>query len=275
MNPSRCFLVFCKVNKLELNKMTPKYFLLFFVFSLLFGSDSSYQDGILAYNSRALNANGMVAQTTQIDQAIDAFTNAKQSPDHELDAGVYLLRSYYYKGKFVTQDDKGKKEIFNLGKNLGEELVEKFPKSAAIRYWYLVNLGSWSEVYGIFAAAKEGVADIMRDHAEIIIDLDLNYSNGGGYFMLGAVHLKSPYIPFLLSWPNNDEALDFLTKSFQTGIATPTQTVYRARAFYKDGQKERAIQLLKKLISQPLSNDEPVEDFEQHHKAKAFLAEWL
>jgi len=168
--------------------------LLFISISFLFGIELSFQDGVSAYNSRAENSSGLTAQPDQINIAINAFNKAKQDPNHEIEASIYLLRCYYYKGKFVSQSDDEKKDIFNLGKVLGEKLIEQYPESVAARYWYLVNLGSWSEVYGLFAAAKEGVADLMKEHSEQIIEMDPNYSDGGGYFMLGAVHLKSPYI---------------------------------------------------------------------------------
>jgi len=135
-------------------------------------------------------------------------------------------------------------------------------------------LGSWSEVYGILTAAKEGVADLMRLHSEKIIELDPGYWDGGGYFMLGAVHFKSPYIPFLLSWPSNDEAVEYLTLAYETGSPTPSQIVYLARALHKDGQKDQAIKLLDKLISTPLSDDELVEDYEQQDRAKELLSDW-
>ncbi len=242
--------------------------------SFLIGSDSSFQEGVTAYESRAEKAGGMKAHPDQINKAIVAFKKAKENPNTELDAGVYLLKSYYYKGKYVAQDDETKKSVFNLGKALGEELIEKNPESAAVRYWYLVNLGSWAEVYGIIAAAREGVADLMREHSEKIIELDPEYSDGGGYFMLGAVHFKSPYIPFILSWPSNDDAVVFLTNAYETGVATPSQTVYLARALHKDGQKDQAKKLLKDLIALPLSETAPVEDSEQHQLAKGFLADW-
>ena len=66
-------------------------------------------------------------------------------------------------------------------------MVEKFPNSVEYRYWYLVNLGSWAEEYGVFAAAREGVADQMRYHSKKIIEIDPYYENGAGYFLLGAV----------------------------------------------------------------------------------------
>ena len=39
-------------------------------------------------------------------------------------------------------------------------------------------------------------------------------------------------------------------------------------------QKEKAKKLLLDLIAMPLSEDEPVEDFEQQSDAKGFLADW-
>ena len=83
-----------------------------------------------------------------------------------------------------------KKDIYSKGKVLGEKLINLYPESASAHYWYLVNLGSWAEIYGTMSAAREGVAGIMRNVSKKIIKMDPNYSDGGGYFMLGAVHLS-------------------------------------------------------------------------------------
>tara|TARA_B100001175_G_C19394256_1_gene583005 strand:- start:58 stop:843 length:786 start_codon:yes stop_codon:yes gene_type:complete len=250
-----------------------RYFLiLILLVTFIFSQNSDLDAGIEYYKNRAENSSGMMANALPIEKAIQKFKLAKTQS--ELDASIYLLRCYYYKGKFVSKTDDDKKAVFNEGKSLAEEMIKKYPESVGIRYWYLVNLGSWSEVYGILTAAKEGVADLMKTHSEKIIELDQNYSNGGGHFMLGAVHFKSPYIPFILSWPDNDEAIIHLRQAYQTGKQTPTQTVYLARAIYKDGQNDKAIEMLKALILQPLSKDDLVEDFEQHTIAKELLADW-
>ena len=242
--------------------------------SFLLGEMTSFEKGIKSYNTRAEYAVGLKAQAGPINYAIKEFIEVQNNPEEELESGIYLLRCYYYKGKFVAESDEQKKAVFNEGKALGERLLESYAESAPARYWYLVNLGSWAEVYGILSAAKEGVADLMRDHSNKIIQLDPEYSNGGGYFMLGAVHFKSPYIPFILSWPRNDKAIEYLTKAFESGRPTPSQTVYLARAVYKDGQKDRAKNLLTALLEQPFSENEPVEDFEQHQEAKTLLEDW-
>jgi len=252
-----------------------KFILVCFIFSSFgFAKKSHLESGIRAYQTRDAGSHGMTAQNGPINYAIKEFIKAQKEPQNELDAGIFLLKCYYYKGKFVVQSEDDKKVVFQKGKSLGESLIDTFPESAAVRYWYCANLGSWAEVYGLFAAAKEGVADIMKTQAEKMIELDAAYWNGGGYFMLGGTHLKSPYIPFLLSWPSNDKAVEYLTKSANTGVATPTQTVYLARALYKDGQKEKAKQLLHKLIARGISKIEPVEDFEQQSIAKDLLADW-
>ncbi|MBT3591114.1 MAG: hypothetical protein HN514_10190 [Candidatus Marinimicrobia bacterium] len=242
-----------------------------FLFSTLFGQ-TNFVKGMEQYLNRAEGSSGMKAQAGPINSAISLFESSLS--ENEEESMLALLKCYYYKGKFVLTNVESKKSIFQKGKDLGESSIEKYPKSASLRYWYLANLGSWSEVYGILTAAKDGVSDIMKTQAEEIISLDPYYWNGGGYFMLGAVHFKSPYIPFILSWPDNDDAVSYLTQAYETGRSTFTQTVYLARALHKDKQKTKAIQILTDLIQMPLSDDEPVEDFEQQSLAKDLLNDW-
>ena len=242
------------------------------IFSFIMAETSAFDKGIEHYESRAKNAVGFNVKSEPINNAIEEFKKAYSQM--ELDAGVYLMRCYYFKGKFIAKTDDEKKKIFNKGKDLGEKLINVYPESASARYWFLVNLGSWAEVYGLLAAAKEGVANLMRDHANKIIELDSEYSNGGGYFMLGAVHFKSPYIPFILSWPDNDKAIKYLTKAYDTGLSTPSQTVYLSRALYKDKQSDRAKSMLVGLLKQPYSEKDKVEDFDQYQIAKNLLEEW-
>ena len=92
--------------------------------------------------------------------------------------------------------------------------------------------------------------------------------------MLGAVHFKSPYIPFLLSWPDNDDAIKYLIKALKTGKATPNQKVYLAQAVYKDGQKSRAIDILKDVANMQPSVEERVRDWEQIELAEQLLSEY-
>ena len=235
---------------------------------------SELENGITAYNKRADGSDGTIAQSKNINRAIRHFERAMKIDALEEETADYLLRCYYYKGTFVLSDEDARKAEYNKGKSLAEKMIAKYPNSAALRFRYLTCLGKWAEVYGIFAAAKEGVADLMKEHSEKIIELDPEYENGGGYFMLGAVHFKSPYIPFILSWPDNDDAIIWLRKAFQTGAAIPVQKTYLAKALYKDKQEEEAIRLVKEVISTPPDPEDLVEERFEIEEAKALLEDF-
>ena len=230
--------------------------------------------GIEWYQKRHSGSIGMTASVEAINQAIEYFTNEIEKPEFEKDAALYLLKSYYYKAEFAIHKKHIKKQIFNSGKVLGEKYLEKYPNSPAIRYWYLVNLGSWAQVYGILTAAREGVADLMKTHSERIIELDPEYQDGGGYFMLGAVHYKSPYIPFLLSWPDNDKAIKLLKISLDTGEPTLNQKVYLAKALKKDEQINKAKKLLQEVINSDPDSIDLVEDLNDINEAHQLLKDY-
>ena len=254
--------------------MFPRYVL--FSFMVVHGicSQNDLEKGIAFYNQRLEGSVKSSAKPEPITNAINNFQYALKNAATETDAALYLLKSYYFRGKYVHKDKEKQKFDFSKGKELGEKYIKKYPDSAPFQFWYLVNLGSWSEVYGIITAAREGVADLMKKHSKIIISLDPEYENGGGYFMLGAVHFKSPYIPFFLSWPDNNDAIKYLTKALNIGEAIPNQKVYLAQALYKDGQKKRAIEILKDVASMTPSTSEIVRDWEQIELAEQLLSEY-
>ena len=253
-------------------QMLIRFLLIIFCLSMMIASaKAGINEGADFYSKRQEGSKGTLASTENIDKAIKQFSSALLSPQSEKDAALYLLKSYYYKAEFAVQDKEEKKNIFNEGKALGEKYIEKYPTSAEFRYWYLVNLGSWAQVYGILTAAREGVSDLMKTHSEKIIELDPEYQNGGGYFMLGAVHFKSPYIPFLLSWPDNDDAIKYLQLSVDTGNAEMNQKNYLAQALSKDGRDKKARALLTEVINTEPSTTTLVEDLDDIEEARQLL----
>lgn len=244
------------------------------IFLISFAFCSDLEKGIIAYENRASGAMGTKAEPSNINQAIRHFEIAVKITAIEETSAVYLLKSYYYNGTYVLSDKKERKTEYNKGKSLGEKMITKYPESAELRYWYLTCLGKWAEVYGIFAAAKEGVADLMKEHSEKIIELNPELENGGGYFMLGAVHYKSPYIPFILSWPDNDDSVVWLQKAANVGRATLVQKNYLARALYKNKQEDEAIRLVKEIISTSPDTDFLVEDRYEIEEAKKLLKDY-
>ena len=246
--------------------------LILILFSYTVGQ-SNMEKGLEWYEKRAEGSKGFEAKSIPIDRSIEFFEKSLQE-DEDINAALMLMKALYYKGEYTTNNREEKKKIFDKGKKLGEEKVIQFPESASFRYWYLVNLGSWSKVYGIIRAAKEGVADLMKEHSEFIINLDPRYESGGGYFMLGAIHFQSPYIPFFLSWPDNDEAIIWLQKAVETGNRRPVQLIYLAKALHKNGMKKEAIEFLEEVSNLKPLDGYIVEYREKISEAKVLLEEY-
>jgi tetratricopeptide (TPR) repeat protein len=241
------------------------------ILSSFISSQSNLGMGKLFYDNREQGRDELVASTKSIDEAIRIFEVGLLGNPQSEEAVEYLLKSYYYRAEYATTNIEEKKTFFDKGKVLGLDYINKYPESIEFRYWYLANLGGWAKVYGILTAAREGVADQMKLHAEKIIEMDSSYRNGGGYYLLGAVHYKSPYIPFLLSWPDNDDAVKFLTLAVETGNAELTQLNYLAQALYKDGQVIEAKELLNRVINTEPNFENLIEDLNYIQEAKILL----
>jgi len=250
------------------SQIISRLLLLLFCLSMMIASaKANIQEAINYYENR----NDKTVSNQYIDKAINIFSQELDNNESNKNIVLYILKCYYYKGEYILNDIKEKKTIFTLGKQLGEKYIKKFPNSVELRYWYLANLGSWAKVYGIMSAAREGVADIIKQHSEQIIELDPQYFNGGGYFMLGAIHLKSPYIPFLLSWPDNNKAIEYLKLATQTGKPTLKQKLYLARAFKKNKELKKAKILLNEIINSIPDPNYFIEELTDIKNAKKLL----
>ena len=94
-----------------------------FLFSFINAELTHFERGVDLYSQRANESVGLKANKKFINQAIDQYLKAMKTPGGELEAGVYLLKCYYYKGKFVSDNNDTKKEIFSEGNSLGEQLI--------------------------------------------------------------------------------------------------------------------------------------------------------
>ena len=151
--------------------MLIRFLLIVFCLSMMIASaKAGINEGVEYYQKRQEGSKGRLASVENINKAIEQFSSAFLTPESEKEATLYLLKSYYYKAEFAVQNKEEKKKIFNMGKALGEKYIEKYPNSVEFRYWYLVNLGSWAQVYGILTAAREGVSDLMKIHSEILLN---------------------------------------------------------------------------------------------------------
>lgn len=231
------------------------------------GSMTPLEKGRYWFDRRAQGANGDEADSEPINKALEHLDRAMSENPSET-AAAYLLRSYYVKGTYVPLSQAEKEDVFATGKKRGEKLIEQFPESVAVLYGYTSNLGRWAEVYGIFSAAREGVADRVRELCERMIEIDSTYAGGGPYRVLGILHQEAPYIPFILSWPSNEKAIKNLEKALEIAPQDPGNIYHYARVLNAVGRTEEALGQLEKLKDRTARESHRLEDRRILTKAK-------
>lgn len=223
--------------------------IIFLNFNLLI-AQTHYEMGVKYYQKRAENASGIIAPVENINNSLNYLEKCFGTNEEKKAVELYL-KSIYFKSTYCYREgDKMRKEILTNGKKIGKEMVIKHPKSAAIRYWYAVLVGSWAKESGVISAAKEGVIDILKEECETVIKLDPNYNGGSGYLFLGILHLDAPYIPFFLSWPDDEKAVELIEKSLSIKPDQISAQYYLAKALNEIKKKDEAIKILEKVIKQ-------------------------
>ena len=89
-----------------------------FISTSLAVAQSDMELGIKNYNDRSSGSIESKASETIISSAIHYFENAIKIKNNEREAGIFLLKCYYFKGKHVATNDNNRKSFYNLGKNL-------------------------------------------------------------------------------------------------------------------------------------------------------------
>jgi tetratricopeptide (TPR) repeat protein len=207
-----------------------------------------------------------------IDSAIAVFEAALKSPDTEKAAAEGFMRAAMLKGWHVLKDNKSKKDLYRRGKTIGEKFSKKYPQSSEIKYWYAVCLGCWAEVFGKIAAAREGIADKLKDLCEDVIKLGSKNMSADGYRVLGRVHHLSPRIPFILSWPSNKDALKNLEKSNKLMPNVPATLLFLAEVLEDENQKDRAFEIIKQAVSLSPRPDHKIDDVRRLKQCRKMLA---
>lgn len=234
---------------------------------------SDFQIGRGLYERRASGASDLKVQPAAIDQAIQHFQKALEQKPMGDEAAIYLLKSYLYKGQFTSKDEDEEKAIFAKAKESGARLLVQYPNSAGVQFYSAANLGKWAEGNGIIAAARAGVADKLKESAEKIIEIDPSYEQGAGYYLLGIIHYKTPRIPFILTWPDNEKAVTNLRKALELNPRRLSVRVALAEALLKTNKKQEALLLLRDISqTNPLEN-QLLEDRRDIVQAKSLLQE--
>ncbi len=248
------------------------------LFAVNLAAQNLLQEADALYDSRGavFHQDKLIADDTNINKAIELYKKVIETASgaEKEEATWKLMRAYYFKGKYATNDSETKKKIYDLGKNLGKTSLEEFPESVGIHLFSAIVWGVWGEEYGLMKAAKEGVAGKVKDHCEKVVALDPNFDQAGGYRVLGRVYFKAPKIPLVLGWPSKKKAVEILEESYKIAPKNLNTRQFLAEAFYSQNQKERAVQMMKDILAETETIEGIAEDAVIKSEVKATLAEW-
>ena len=80
-------------------------------------------DSLYELRGENFDTEKLLADVTNIDQAITIYKKALETAtaEEKEEATWKLMRAYYFKGKYTTDDSESKKSVYDQGKDLGKE----------------------------------------------------------------------------------------------------------------------------------------------------------
>lgn len=232
---------------------------------------SDFNRGKKFYEQRHANADSFKADPTNINQAIDHFETALEQHEKQKETVIYLLRSYYFKGMYTGLSQERQKDVYEKGRYLGEKMIERYPESVPIKFWYAANIGRWADVHGFLKSATNGISKKLRRLCEDIIARDPEYQGGGGYRILAQVHFYSPNIPLIMGWPSKEKALGLVQKALEVDPNHPTNRMLYANILLEFDRYNEAKEQLNIISRMTPRDSHVIEDrYVKHRSDKLF-----
>jgi hypothetical protein len=224
---------------------------LFILCTLLTVNADELQTGIDYFNTRADFAKGLQANTINVDKAIQIFESQLKQNKNSKIAGGYYLQCLNFKGRFVFIDVDEKKKIYSKAIQVGNSLVQQFPKDGKIRFELISAIGLLAEINGVFKSAEAGVLEQIKYHTKILIETDSMYNSCAGWKTLAVINYKTPYIPLVFTWPSKERAVLIMKKALKYFPQDVGCNYYYAEALFENNKKSIAkiyFELVLKLL---------------------------
>lgn len=230
---------------------------------------------------RSLGAIDEVANKREIDEAIALYRQALALAPADIEVLAQLMRALHFRGAFTGASLEEKKAIFEEGRKLGQDAVDRLEAQARITrgrsrieslrlvkgapslyLWTAGHWGEWALVRGKFAAARSGIAGRLRDLAQTVIDIDPLFEDAAGYRILGRLHSEAPKIPFITGWVSREKGLQYLRRSHLAGPRHPVTWYFLAEAIldHEPLKRDEALRLLDRCANTPPRADTLLED---------------
>lgn len=243
---------------------------------LLF-AESDINAGDKFYEERGIgfDYDRLLVDSRNIDSSIFYYKKALQNSNQLEEQIIWrIIRSLYYKGTYASDQKSDRKKVYEEGILLAEKGAKKYQNSMKTLFWSAIIWGVWAEETGILAAARKGVADIIRNYCQKVAELDSTYQSGGAYRLLGRVHFKSPKIPVFLNWPSKEMSLQYLKRSLLIDSENLWNKQYLAETLYLLGDKSMAKKMMAEIINTNKIVYGVAEDAYVKRDARIKISEW-
>lgn len=246
-----------------MKEYTMKYCLCFYFFLLTAGSvfaqDMDYIRTADQYYQKRNSPDpaGGKLNMVNIDKAIMHYEKVLKLFPHNDELLYKYSRAVDFKYTLLplNWNENTRRKIFEDLIEKLEQCYEKKPDSVYLNCSLARIWGRYGELLGGLTAARKGVAGKIKGYAEKLYKLDKTFDHYSAGLILGRLHYKAPTIPLLLTWPDMNESKKYLEEVYQNHSDFLFACFFLADTLYELGEKKRAIQLYKKVMSVPIDPD--------------------
>ncbi len=201
----------------------------------------------LAGTDYLARADALFAQRADLAKARQAaalYEKALQADAKSETAAYKLARTYYWIGKHQDSDEQ-KVAVFAKGIAAAKKALAINPDSIGGHYWLGVCYGVYGSAKGVMKSLS--LVDPIKQEMAAVIAQDPSYDSGGAYRVLGRLYFKLPG----LFGGSNSKAVENLKTAIKYGPHRWLNHIYLAEVYIDEGEKEKARELLKKVLAGP------------------------
>lgn len=199
--------------------------------------------GDAAWARRADGAQGGLARTGPVLEAVRHYEDAVDARADDLEARWKLLRALHFLGDFSQADEALASRASERARDVAEHGLDRLAQragagarlesfdpaslptrldaagvarhdAARLYFWSAIGWGAWSQRVGLLSAVRQGVANRLHDYTRVTIALEPGYDDGGALRLLGRLHAELPRVPFVSGWVDRDRALPLVERAY-------------------------------------------------------------
>ncbi|WP_258285848.1 hypothetical protein [Fibrobacter succinogenes] len=186
------------------------------------------------YAARALRAKGDKADAKNAKIMKEAYKKAMEDSTVLEAATEGYVKTLYFCFRFVQFDEKKRQLHLDTLMDASRSAYEQFPQNKEIAHVYASTLSMWGSERNVLSSLKEGIAGKVRDVATAAEDWQI----------LGRAHFVLPYVPFLLSWPDEKLADKYLNMALEQNRKDIYNYYFLADLRYDQGRYDDAMEFI-------------------------------